>query len=72
MELKELREMAREELAQQEKKLQKELFALRFQLMTGRVENPMRVREIRREIARIQTIHTERKRQGEEQPSQAR
>ncbi len=57
MEMRELMDMASEELRQEEKKLHKELFSLRFQLMTGRVENPMRVREVRRNIARIKTVH---------------
>lgn len=69
MDVKEMRDMAAEELVQEEKKLQKELFSLRFQLMSGRVENPMRVRQIRRDIARIQTIHRERKQEEGRKPS---
>ena len=59
MEMNALRDMAPEELLREEKKLRKELFSLRFQLMAGRVENPMRVRQARREIARIRTVYRE-------------
>jgi large subunit ribosomal protein L29 len=36
--------------------LKEELFNLRFQLATGQLENPMRIREVRRSIARAKTI----------------
>jgi large subunit ribosomal protein L29 len=57
MEMRELLDMAPEELHLEEKKLRKELFHIRFQLMTGRAENQMRVRQIRRDIARVQTVY---------------
>jgi large subunit ribosomal protein L29 len=37
-----------------------ELFNLRFQLATGQLENPMRIREVKRDIARVKTILTQR------------
>ena len=52
-----LHDMAPEELILEEKKLRKELFNLRFQVMTGRGENQMRIREIRRDIARVKTVY---------------
>jgi large subunit ribosomal protein L29 len=61
MEMKEILEMMPEELLQKEKELHKELFHLRFQLLTGRVENPMRIRQIRRDIARIKTAYRHKK-----------
>ena len=61
MEMKEITEMIPEELLQKEKELRKELFNLRFQLLTGRVENPMRIRQIRRDIARIKTVYQQKK-----------
>ena len=61
MEMKEITEMIPEELLQKEKELRKELFNLRFQLLTGRVENPMRIRQIRRDIARIKTAYQQKK-----------
>ena len=45
-------------------KLKKEQFNLRFQRATGQLENTSRVREVRRDIARLQTIATQ-KRSGE-------
>ena len=40
--------------------LKEELFNLRFQLATGQLENPMRIREVRKSIARVKTILRER------------
>ena len=40
--------------------LKEELFNLRFQQSTGQIENPIRLREIRRNIARVKTIQRER------------
>ncbi|MFN3395473.1 MAG: 50S ribosomal protein L29 [Thermodesulfovibrionales bacterium] len=54
-----LRAMTVEELREKEKELRKELFNLRFRLATGEVENPMRIRSVRKDIARILTIMTE-------------
>jgi large subunit ribosomal protein L29 len=55
-----LRELTGEELKQKEMELRKELFNLRFRLATGEVENPMRIRAVRRDIARVLTVMTER------------
>ncbi|NOY64682.1 MAG: 50S ribosomal protein L29 [Nitrospirae bacterium] len=60
----ELREMTIEELREKEKELRKELFNLRFQKATGEIQNPMRIRAVRKDIARILTIITEKERQG--------
>lgn len=40
--------------------LKEELFNLRFQAVTGQLDNPMRIREVRRDIARVKTIMRER------------
>lgn len=56
LEVKELRNMTVEELAEKEKQLAQELFTLRFQFGTGRLENPMRIRKTKRDIARVKTI----------------
>jgi large subunit ribosomal protein L29 len=53
-------DMTEEELTDEEKKMRKELFSLRFQVMVGRVDNPMRLRAVRRDIARIQTVRRQR------------
>ncbi|RJQ48445.1 MAG: 50S ribosomal protein L29 [Nitrospiraceae bacterium] len=48
-----------DELKQEENSLRKELFNLRFQRTTGEIENPMRIRHVRKDISRILTIITE-------------
>ena len=52
----ELREMSAENLGSKLAELTEERFRLRFRSATESIENPMRFRAIRREIARIQTI----------------
>ncbi len=59
----ELRNMTAEELRQKEKELRKELFNLRFQQATGEIQNPKRISFVRKSIARILTIITEKKKQ---------
>lgn len=56
MDVKELRDMTSEELQQKGQQLKQELFNLRFQQATGRIENVMRIKQTRRDIARIKTI----------------
>ncbi len=56
----ELRLMDGEELAGKLRELKETLFNLRFQHATGQLENPMRIKETRREIARVCTVMTER------------
>ena len=58
----ELRDKSVDELQIREKELSEQLFKLRFQRATGRIENPMKIREVKREIARIKTLLTERSR----------
>jgi large subunit ribosomal protein L29 len=55
----ELRTLTIEELKQEEVNLRKELFNLNFQKVTGEIENPMRIRQVRKDIARVLTIVTE-------------
>jgi large subunit ribosomal protein L29 len=52
----ELRARTRDQLSDQLLQLKKEQFNLRFQKATGQLENTARVREVRRDIARIKTI----------------
>lgn len=54
-----IRALSVDELKQKELDLRKELFNLRFRLATGEVENPMRIRGIRRDIARVLTVMNE-------------
>jgi large subunit ribosomal protein L29 len=56
VDVKDLRELTREELAQKERDLKKELFHLRVQNATGRVESPARFQTVRRDIARVKTV----------------
>ena len=49
-------DMTDTELDQQLAELKSELFNLRFQLATGQLQNPMMVRETKRNIARVKTI----------------
>jgi len=51
----ELRDLTAEELRQKEAGVQDELFKLRLRQATSQVENPMRIRQLRRDIARLRT-----------------
>jgi large subunit ribosomal protein L29 len=59
MKVSELKESTVDELMKKEQDLRKELFNLRFQQATGEIENPMRIRMIRKDIARVLTVITE-------------
>ncbi len=67
----ELRELTDEELRQKLVDLKDELFRLRFQLATGQLENPMRIREVRRDFARVKTILRERELSRQRQQAQS-
>jgi large subunit ribosomal protein L29 len=56
MELKKMRELTEVELKAELEKMKKELFNLRFQHVTGQLENPVKMRELKRDIARVKTI----------------
>jgi len=56
MELKKMRDMTETELNNEMKKLKNELFNLRFQHVTGQLENPIKMRDVKKEIARVKTI----------------
>jgi large subunit ribosomal protein L29 len=55
----ELRELSIEEIQKKEKDLRQELFNLRFQQATHQLENIMRIRAVRRSIARAKTVLAE-------------
>ncbi|MCS7163410.1 MAG: 50S ribosomal protein L29 [Thermodesulfovibrio sp.] len=59
MKAKDLRNLSIEELRKKEKELRKELFNLRFQLSKGELQNVRRIRAVKKDIARILTIITE-------------
>jgi large subunit ribosomal protein L29 len=55
-ELRDIRENDPQDLSEKLNSLKAELFNLRFQLATGQLENPMRIREVKKSIAQIKTI----------------
>lgn len=59
MKVNEIRNLSTAELDEKVAGLKEELFNLRFQLATGQLENPMRIREIKKTIARIKTVQRE-------------
>ena len=59
-----LRTKTVDELRQDEADLRKELFNLRFQYTTGEIENPLRIRHVRKDIARVLTVINEKLRAG--------
>jgi len=60
MKASELREMTEDELFKKLDDAKDELFKLRFQMATGQLDNPMRIKEVRHNIARIKTVLRER------------
>ena len=56
----ELRELPDDELHARVDAAKEELFNMRFQLATGQLDNPMRIKEVRRELARLLTLLRER------------
>lgn len=60
----ELREHTLEELQDKETDLAEKLFALRLQKVTGQLENPTRMTMVRRDLARVLTVMTEKKATG--------
>ena len=64
MRAKELRDRSDDELRKSLGDLEEQLFKLRFQKSTGQIENPQKIREVRKDIARILTVMTERRAEG--------
>ena len=61
MKINELKEMTLEELGTQRRDLKQEMINLRVQQQSGQLENPARIRAVRRTIARIETILSSRR-----------
>lgn len=61
MKVQEMRDQTVEELHDQERELADQLFALRLQKVTGQLEKPARVRQVRRDLARVMTILREKR-----------
>ena len=60
MKAKEIRQLSSKELNDKLLELKAELFNLRFQKATGQLDNPLRIKAVRKDIARIKTILRER------------
>jgi large subunit ribosomal protein L29 len=56
MKLEKIRELTDAELIEELKKQKNELFNLRFQHVTGQLENPIKIRDVKKDIARIKTV----------------
>jgi large subunit ribosomal protein L29 len=65
MKIKDLRELSTDELISRRRDLRKDVFNLRLQQQTGALEKPSVIRINRREVARIETILTQRSRKTE-------
>ena len=61
MKVNEIRKMSSSDLEKELVELKSELFKLRFSLATNGLDNPMKIKEVKKDIARINTILTERK-----------
>jgi large subunit ribosomal protein L29 len=57
-----VRELSQDELTAKENELQEQMFKLRMQKATGQLDNASRLREVRRDIARVKTILREKRR----------
>lgn len=64
MDVKELQGMEAEELVGKVHELKQELFHLRCQHALGRIENPMRIRQVRKDVARAKTVLCEKRAAG--------
>jgi large subunit ribosomal protein L29 len=60
----EMRDKSQEELQKELNELKSELFKLRFQLVTNQLENPMKLKDVKKSIARVKTILREREIKG--------
>ena len=61
MKINKIREMSSPELENELGELKTELFKLKFSLATNGLDNPMKIKEVKRDIAKINTVLTERK-----------
>ena len=61
MKIDKIREMSSPDLEKELGELKTELFKLKFSLATNGLENPMKIKQVKRDIAKINTVLTERK-----------
>lgn len=67
MKINKIREMSSPDLEKELGELKSELFKLRFSLATNGLDNPMKIKEVKKDIAKIKTILTQRELNNEEQ-----
>ncbi|MEA3186868.1 MAG: large subunit ribosomal protein [Chthoniobacter sp.] len=65
MKIKEIRELSEHELQARKRELRQESFHLRLQQQSGQLEKPSQIKSIRREVARVETVLTQKKRKAE-------
>ena len=65
MKINKIREMSSPDLEKELGELKSELFKLRFSLATNGLDNPMKIKEVKKDIAKIKTVLTERELNGE-------
>lgn len=70
MKAEEVRELSEKEREEKIVDINQEIFNLRLQLATGKIENPSRIRFLRRDIARLKTIQNETRASGESSAEQ--
>jgi len=63
--LEKMRELSDAELSNELMKMKKELFNLRFQHVTGQLENPMKMKDVKKNIARVKTVIREKEQDKE-------
>ena len=66
-----VREMSADELRTKERELQEQLFRLRFQKSLGQLDNALKIRETRRDIARVKTVLRQKQQQTQAAPARA-
>lgn len=59
MKIKEIKELTKDELVARKRELRQEVFHLRLQQQSGQLEKPSQIRAIRREVARVETVLTQ-------------
>ena len=66
MEAREIREMNREELIQKRRELKQQMFHLKLSRSAGRLESPIKLRQTKRDLARLETVLREKEMAGVE------
>ena len=66
MEAKEIREMSREEIIQKRRELKQQIFHLNLSRSAGRMESPIKLRQTKRDLARLETVLREKDMAGVE------